>query len=253
MWTTLSTNPILGPDGAYVGALAMVTDITARRDAEQALARTNRRLQATIAALPDLMFELDADARIVGFHAPKVDQLYAPGAVHRPAGPGRSSPPRPPRSSKGPSSRPGSTVRTEARGTRSRSPPASAGSSSRSYGRRPTPARRATSWPSCGTSPPSRTPRRSGSCTNADPAHPEAREPRRARRRHRARLQQPADRHPRQRRAGAASSFRPARPRAAVPRRRPRRRRAAPPTSPPRCSPTPARAASWSSRWTSPG
>ena len=78
LWTTLSTNPILGPDGAYLGALAMVTDITARRDAEQALARTNRRIQATIAALPDLMFELDADARIVGFHAPKADQLYAP-------------------------------------------------------------------------------------------------------------------------------------------------------------------------------
>ena len=78
VWTTLSTNPILGPDGAYIGALAMVTDITARRDAEQALARTNRRLHATIAALPDLMFELDNDARIHGYHAPKADELFAP-------------------------------------------------------------------------------------------------------------------------------------------------------------------------------
>ena len=37
LWSLIATNPILDADGAYAGALAMVTDITARKQAEDAL------------------------------------------------------------------------------------------------------------------------------------------------------------------------------------------------------------------------
>ncbi|MBJ7310710.1 EAL domain-containing protein [Rugamonas sp. CCM 8940] len=35
LWATLATNPIFDPDGAYLGALALVSDITARRESSE--------------------------------------------------------------------------------------------------------------------------------------------------------------------------------------------------------------------------
>ncbi len=40
LWALVSTNPLLDDDGTYEGALAMVTDITERRTAEEALRRS---------------------------------------------------------------------------------------------------------------------------------------------------------------------------------------------------------------------
>lgn len=48
LWALLSTNPLLGADGEYQGALAMVTDITARhRASENRRALLNRLVQAS--------------------------------------------------------------------------------------------------------------------------------------------------------------------------------------------------------------
>ncbi len=78
VWTTLSTSPIVGANGEYLGALAMVTDTSARRKAEQALLETYTQLKATLDALPDLLFEVDASGCVQGYYQPPQQELYAP-------------------------------------------------------------------------------------------------------------------------------------------------------------------------------
>ena len=58
--------------------VAVVRDITARKQQEiEALAAKNQ-LQATIDAVPDLLFELGLDGRYHGYHCPRTDLLVAP-------------------------------------------------------------------------------------------------------------------------------------------------------------------------------
>ncbi len=45
VWTLIATNPIFGRNGEYLGALAMVTDITERKNAERELQEYTRRLE----------------------------------------------------------------------------------------------------------------------------------------------------------------------------------------------------------------
>ncbi len=46
LWATVATNPIVGREGAFVGTVAMVSDITERKRAEDRLRRTAERLRA---------------------------------------------------------------------------------------------------------------------------------------------------------------------------------------------------------------
>jgi len=63
LWTFLSTNPIFNASGAYVGALAMVTDITERRQTLQLLAWEKVALEmvGSAASLHDLLDQLMLD------------------------------------------------------------------------------------------------------------------------------------------------------------------------------------------------
>ncbi len=46
LWATVATNPIIGRDGEFVGTVAMVSDVTERKRAEDRLRRTAERLRA---------------------------------------------------------------------------------------------------------------------------------------------------------------------------------------------------------------
>jgi diguanylate cyclase (GGDEF)-like protein/PAS domain S-box-containing protein len=59
IWTSLSTAPIRDDDGTVVGALAMITDITERRRAEQALRTSDERFQAVLKATKDAVWDWD--------------------------------------------------------------------------------------------------------------------------------------------------------------------------------------------------
>ncbi|TVQ54304.1 MAG: PAS domain S-box protein [Rhodobacteraceae bacterium] len=67
--------------GAPEWVFGSMIDITDRKEQEAALARARDNLAATLEALPDLVFELDADGRYIGFHASAADVLAAPPEV----------------------------------------------------------------------------------------------------------------------------------------------------------------------------
>jgi PAS domain S-box-containing protein len=56
-------------------------DITDRKAAEKALHEAHADLRATLAAFPDLLFEVDAEGRFNEYRAPNREQLYAPPAA----------------------------------------------------------------------------------------------------------------------------------------------------------------------------
>lgn len=57
LWTRVATNPVLDDDGAYAGALAMVTDITERRAMDQQL----KLLASSVARFNDLVVITEAE------------------------------------------------------------------------------------------------------------------------------------------------------------------------------------------------
>ncbi|MCC2636893.1 MAG: domain S-box protein [Moraxellaceae bacterium] len=61
----LATGPLLAPDGGYLGALAMVTDISSRRRAEEALRFSEERFRALWDAAVDTVVVLDKDSCIL--------------------------------------------------------------------------------------------------------------------------------------------------------------------------------------------
>ena len=55
VWTLISANPVLDSAGNYTGALAMITDITARKRDEQALRQSEARFATAFRASPIAM------------------------------------------------------------------------------------------------------------------------------------------------------------------------------------------------------
>ncbi len=71
------TTVLFDLQGATAG-LSTARDITERKQAEQALRTVNERLAATLAALPDILFEVDAQGIIYDYRAPDDERLYVP-------------------------------------------------------------------------------------------------------------------------------------------------------------------------------
>jgi len=67
--------------GRVVRAFGTFQDVTARRGAEEALLTARNRLQATLDAIPDVLLELDAEGRFVGWHSGSTELLAAPPEV----------------------------------------------------------------------------------------------------------------------------------------------------------------------------
>jgi PAS domain S-box-containing protein len=77
-WIDLSIVPVVAVSGQVSHFVAVHRDITDRRHAEQALREAQQALQATLEAVPDPLFEVDADGRIVDAHTPRSELLLRP-------------------------------------------------------------------------------------------------------------------------------------------------------------------------------
>jgi len=64
--------------GGKPAELVIIRDVTERKKAEEALRTAHERLNATLNALPDLLFEVDTEGRIHDFRAPNPEMLYRP-------------------------------------------------------------------------------------------------------------------------------------------------------------------------------
>ncbi|MBK9714067.1 MAG: PAS domain S-box protein [Kouleothrix sp.] len=63
LWALVATNPLRDDAGNFVGALGMITDITARKRAEQALRESQHLLQSIAEATPDLIYVWELEER----------------------------------------------------------------------------------------------------------------------------------------------------------------------------------------------
>ena len=65
MWALLSGSPLTDGNGGYGGALAMISDITERKRAEEEIAR----LASIVESAPDAILSTDLDGRITSWNA----------------------------------------------------------------------------------------------------------------------------------------------------------------------------------------
>jgi two-component system, cell cycle sensor histidine kinase and response regulator CckA len=74
LWVLMSTGPVVDDQGRYAGALAMVTDMTARREAEQALRRSEAWFRTLIEEVQSLIAVVAADGTI-RFVSPSYERI----------------------------------------------------------------------------------------------------------------------------------------------------------------------------------
>ncbi len=73
-----SAAPIFNEQHQIVECVAVLTDITERRRAEEALRKSERKNQAILNAIPDLMFRLNRTGDYLDYWAKKEGELYIP-------------------------------------------------------------------------------------------------------------------------------------------------------------------------------
>jgi PAS domain S-box-containing protein len=73
LWAIVATNALLNGSGMYQGALAMITNISDRKQVDDALHRSEANLQAIFNSLSAALFLLDSDQRIIAYNRAGAD------------------------------------------------------------------------------------------------------------------------------------------------------------------------------------
>jgi PAS domain S-box-containing protein len=76
--TMVTVLPDCDAEGTVRGCFIVNADITGRKLAEESLRAAQAELAATLAAVPDLLFDIDLEGRIHGQHSPRSDLLFVP-------------------------------------------------------------------------------------------------------------------------------------------------------------------------------
>lgn len=78
LFVSLNTVVLLDQKGDLKEFRIILTDISDGKKAEKEIEESNYQLQATIDAIPDLMFEVDENGRFYDYNAPSPSSLYVP-------------------------------------------------------------------------------------------------------------------------------------------------------------------------------
>lgn len=65
VWTIVSASPIMNPEGQFVGAFGMFTDITERKQVEKNLKETEKKYRELAESLPQVIFEVDSNGNLI--------------------------------------------------------------------------------------------------------------------------------------------------------------------------------------------
>ncbi len=68
VWTLTSVSPFYARDGSWSGSLGMIVDINHRKDFEQALRESNRRVADILNFLPDATLVIDCKGRVIAWN-----------------------------------------------------------------------------------------------------------------------------------------------------------------------------------------
>lgn len=79
-WVEIDIVPLADGHGRVTHMVAVQRDVTERRSAQQRLQAAQGELAATIAAIPDLLFEITLDGRVERVHASRGELLVVPAA-----------------------------------------------------------------------------------------------------------------------------------------------------------------------------
>lgn len=71
IWTSISATPLKDEAGDFIGSFGMVSDISARKRAEQALRESETRIRALLDSNPDVIFRMDEEGNFLDLHAAK--------------------------------------------------------------------------------------------------------------------------------------------------------------------------------------
>lgn len=87
LWTLVSATPLMGGDGKLESVYAMISDITKRKEMEQALCRSEEQYRALVENLPDLIVRYDKELRRIYVNSAweKASGLNADEVVNLPA------------------------------------------------------------------------------------------------------------------------------------------------------------------------
>ncbi|MBD2095914.1 EAL domain-containing protein [Trichocoleus sp. FACHB-591] len=76
VWTMLSTAPLFDEQSNYIGALGMLTDVTARRQAEAAFREGEQRLNGILRSLEDVVWSISATSQETLYLNPAAERIY---------------------------------------------------------------------------------------------------------------------------------------------------------------------------------
>ncbi|RVT73975.1 PAS domain S-box protein [Flavobacterium sufflavum] len=78
IWVIGQATPETNAENEVIGFIGTITDISKRKQVEDKFVRTNKKLEAIIQAIPDMIFEIGIDEVIYNYHSQNTDVLLMP-------------------------------------------------------------------------------------------------------------------------------------------------------------------------------